>query len=78
MYNMHSISNFRGIPAGAEGKESAFKAGDLGSIPGSGRSPEEKSKSKSFSQVWLFVTPWTVGGQTPPSMEFSRPEYCSG
>ena len=26
----------------------------------------------------LFVTPWTAACQAPPSMEFSRQEYCSG
>ena len=31
-----------------------------------------------FSPVWLFVTPWTIGGQTPLSMGFSRQEYWSG
>ena len=31
----------RGLPGGSEGKESACSAGDLGSIPGRGRSPEE-------------------------------------
>ena len=30
-----------GFPGGSDGKESAFNAGDPGSIPGSGRSPEE-------------------------------------
>ena len=30
-----------GLPGGAEGKASARNAGDLGSIPGSGRSPGE-------------------------------------
>ena len=33
---------------------------------------------KSLSCVWLFVTPWTVAHQIPPSMEFSRQEYWSG
>ena len=33
---------------------------------------------KSLSHVRLFVTPWTVAHQTPPSMEFSRQEYWSG
>ena len=28
--------------------------------------------------VWLFVTPWTVVCQAPPSMRFSRQEYWSG
>ena len=36
------------------------------------------SKSESeVSHVWLFVTPWTVAHQVPPSMEFSRQEYWS-
>ena len=30
-----------GFPGGSEGKESACNAGDLGSTPGSGRSPGE-------------------------------------
>ena len=30
-----------------------------------------------LSHVQLFVTPWTVAHQGPPSMEFSRPEYWS-
>ena len=33
---------------------------------------------KSFSHVWLFVTPWTVAYQAPQSTEFSRQEYWSG
>ena len=33
---------------------------------------------KSLSCVLLFVTPWTVTCQAPPSMRFSRPEYQSG
>ena len=32
---------------------------------------------KSLSRVWLFVIPWTVAYQTPPSMEFSRQECWS-
>ena len=31
-----------------------------------------------LSCVQLFVTPWTVGCQAPPSMEFSRQEDWSG
>ena len=33
---------------------------------------------KSLSRVRLFVTPWTVANQDPPSMGFSRQEYWSG
>ena len=32
----------------------------------------------SFSRVWLFVTPWTIAHQAPPSMRFSWQEYLSG
>ena len=44
---VHDLSNppplacRRGFPAGSDRKESACSAGDLGSIPGSGRSPGE-------------------------------------
>ena len=31
-----------------------------------------------LSHLWLFVTPWTVAHQAPPSMGFSRQEYWSG
>ena len=33
---------------------------------------------KSLSRVRLFVTPWTVAHQAPPSLGFSRQEYWSG
>ena len=35
-------------------------------------------EAKSFGPVRLFVTPWTVAYQAPPSMEFSRQENWSG
>ena len=31
-----------------------------------------------LSRVWLFVIPWTVAYQAPPSLEFSRQGYWSG
>ena len=37
-----------------------------------------KMKVKSLSLVQLFATPWTVAHQGPPSIGFSRQEYCSG
>ena len=37
-----------------------------------------QSKVKSLSRVQLFVTPWTVAYQVPPSKGFSRQEYLSG
>ena len=35
-------------------------------------------KVKLLSRVRLFVTPWTVAYQAPPSINFSREEYWSG
>ena len=32
---------FKGFPGGSDGKASACNAGDLGSVPGTGRSPGE-------------------------------------
>ena len=46
-YDINTLGNScqpdkgRGFPGGSDGKESAGNAGDLGSIPGSGRSPGE-------------------------------------
>ena len=37
-----------------------------------------KVKVKSLSRVRLFVTPWTVAHQAPPSMGSPRQEYWSG
>jgi len=37
-----------------------------------------KVKLKLLGRVQLFVTPWTVAHQAPPSMGFSRQEYWSG
>ena len=37
-----------------------------------------KVKVKSLSHVWLFLTPWTVAYQVPPSVGFSKQEYSSG
>ena len=38
---MASYLNAMGFPGGSDGKESYYNAGDLGLIPGSGRSPGE-------------------------------------
>ena len=45
------------LPGGSEGKISACKAGDLGSIPGSGRSPEKEMATHSGTLAWKI--PWT-------------------
>ena len=49
-----------GFPSGLDGKESACNAGDLGSIPGLGRSPgEEKGYLLQYSGLEnSMVSPW--------------------
>ena len=37
----HTHTQHIGFPSGSDGKEPDYKAGDLGLIPGFGRSPEE-------------------------------------
>ena len=39
--NKYNVYLFMGFPGSSDGKESASKAGDLGLIPGLGRSPGE-------------------------------------
>ena len=38
---MGKLDLVKGFPGGSEGKESAYNAGDLSSIPGLGRAPGE-------------------------------------
>ena len=42
IYFMYSCFYLFGFPGGSAGKESASNVGDLGSIPGSGRSPGKR------------------------------------
>ena len=44
------------FPDGSEVKASACNAGDLGSIPGSGRSPEKEMAIRSSTIAWKI--PW--------------------
>ena len=47
-------------------------------LPGPGGAGREKAKAKAklLGCVRLFVPAWTVAHEVPPSMEFSRQEYC--
>ena len=52
--------NLFGFPGGSTGKESTCNAGELGSIPGLGRSPGEgKGYPLQYSGVFWRI-PWTV------------------
>ena len=44
------------FPGGSDGKGSACNAGDLGSIPGSGKSPEKEMATRSSTLAWKI--PW--------------------
>ena len=46
-----------GFPGSSDAEESACQAGDLGLIPGSGRSPREGLVTHSSILVWRI--PWT-------------------
>ena len=48
-----------GFPCSSAGKESACNAGDLGSIPGLGRSLEKEMATHSSILAWRI--PWTEG-----------------
>ena len=55
-----------GFPCSSVGKESAYNAGDLGSIPGLGR------PMATCSSILAWRIPWTVACQAPLSMGVSR------
>ena len=48
---------FLGTPGGSDSKESTYNVGDLGSIPGLGRYPEEGMATHSSILAWKI--PWT-------------------
>ena len=47
----------RGFPGDSDGKGSDYNAGNLGSIPGSGRSLEKEMATHSSTLAWKI--PWT-------------------
>ena len=51
-----------GFPGGSSGKESACNAGDLGSIPGSGRSPGE-GKGYPLQYSWASLVAQLIKSQ---------------
>ena len=58
------------FPGGSDGKESACNAGDLGSIPGSGRSPREGNDNPIQYLAWRI--PWTEDPGGLQSMGLQR------
>ena len=78
---------FLGFPCGSAGKESACNAGDLGSIPGLGRSPGEgkgysvfgkSSPVNSFTLQFILYTIifrkcWETIKEVTPAREAAQP-----
>ena len=59
-----------GFPDNSDGKESACNVGDLGSIPGSGRSLEKRMAIQSSILAWRI--PWTEESGGVLSMGLQR------
>ena len=64
------------FPCGSAGRESTRNAGNLGSIPGLGRSPgkgkDQIRSDQSLSRFRLFATPWIAARQTSLSITNSQ------
>ena len=56
-----------GFPRSSVSKESARNAGDLGSVPGSGKSLEKEVATHSSILAWII--PWTEEPGGPHSMK---------
>ena len=70
-WNGLDLLPFRWFPDGSDGKESAWNARDLGSIPGLGRFPGERN-SKPTPVFLLGESPWTEKAGRPQSMGLQR------
>ena len=62
---LYFASYKEGFSGGSDGKESAYSAGDLGSIPGSGRPLEKEMTTHSSIPAWRI--PWT---EDPGRLQF--------
>ena len=59
---LKAVSSLEGFPGGSVGKESACNAGDVGSIPGSGRSPGGGNGNQSSILAWKIPVTEEPGG----------------
>ena len=64
-----SYGSFMGFPARSAGKESTCSAGDLGSIPGSGRPPAPWIKDRLATPVFMGI---------PGGSDNNKPAYNVG
>ena len=70
MTTVTMIVLYIGFPSGSDGKESACNVGDLGSIPGSGRSLENEMATHSSILAWKI--PWAEEPSRLQSMGLQR------
>ena len=63
----------RGFPGDSDGKVPACNAGDLGLIPGLGKSPGERNDTHSSTLAWKI--PWTEEPYRLQSMGLQRVEH---
>ena len=68
----HHHIEFWGFPAGSDGKESACNVGDLGSIPGSRRSPGEGNGNPLQILAWEIPRTEEPGRQSTGSQSRTR------
>ena len=54
------VAYYMGFPGGSDSKESACHAGDLGSIPGLGRSLEEGMATHSSFLAWRILAGYSA------------------
>ena len=68
------------LPCGSDGKASAYNAGDLGSIPGSGRSSGEPSPVllPGKSHGWRSLVGYSTWGRKESDMTKQRPFTSQG
>ena len=76
-----------GFPSGSDGKESVCNVGNLGSIPGLGRSPGEGNAylfqysclENSMARALAGYSPWGWGGSTPglPGSSDDKESACN-
>ena len=61
---------YMGFPGGSDSRKSAYNAGDLGLIPGEGRSLQKEMATHSSILAWRI--PWTEEPGRLQSMELQR------
>ena len=75
--DLFSSMSYLGFPGGSDGKESACNMGDLGSIPGLGRSPGETNTHSSYCCLENSIQRCLVGYSPWGHKELNMTEWLS-